>query len=1232
LRGDPHQRNSFSVLVNYRDGTHPLEIIKVDMNRNQIGDDISELTRCAVSPNLSKDLNNILDDRANCDLLLCPCTHFSTLSSSSNNMNENGNKSGQQQYENKMGDGNQILVNGAIISARCHVLAQLISDEKKRLTKNDISGGKENEESYTATDILKVIVPSDVAWDTVPKVIEYLYTDNIDLSNNLLSKYHPEYDVALELHGIINNEIKKDLRSSTEGNISTPTPTPTPTPTRQTAPTSRKRPKKHGISKTKFVALFNLNYIERLLISANILELPAFGELVEWWCAEVICIANVERIATLAHHVGAVQLLDSAICFMVEHLPVILNFNNVSSTVVDKDKAPYYFLRLPMLVRVRVAVIYSCSIRLLDRDACCDKVHTTDEGKSQSFEETKNTRKTTVQEFANDKSLLAVLYAIWPSFDENNATINVNDLDNRFVKLTKNGISTLKTACKYGSENLLSEKFLGTNSEMMNHEKKAQAITMLQEALIDANRWFQNCKKYQEAPSESKIHAYYKTKFEDSLQRFADQAVLRSAQHDQLETNRKVKDFPEEQGVIPSCTGHKTLIVKGNRMLALGGGNRYSYMSLGHILSYHITTGVWSKLPTSGSPPSRLLHHAAAVIDEADPTHVIILGGTRKRESNLYLLDSIRMRWSKLKSMDQKDDNGCNTINILGKAMSPRAGHTITSLTENISFLSSKQYSKKSTGREKFLVIFGGYSNEDSTFYNDIHVICALQTHFNSPSSHQNQKTLSDTYYTFSWRDNIIVTGSAPEPRLAHSCTTIRPMPYKINTFDTEIGSRLLIIFGGVGSSNIYCDVNVLDTSQLTRNNHHLRWMETNVQGEKPAPRYGHTAVALDQENVAIFGGIARTPMPFNEIFILNFVNVKIVDSSNHSAVCNFIWSKIDVSGGCPCPRFRHTAVLSRNDCNTNDQNSVVKILVFGGTTRMNNRPLKPLDPQSVDTNLHQLIIQRTNQIRNNDKNMEKQMYEKYTWVVDQVEWEEIQTRFLYLPTQMNRTPICQSSSFASDIASMLDACNENLIDFSDINLIPTLSIVVEDINDDGNNNKIKEETQQIAELVRAHRIILTARSKRFRAMLMSGMQESRLGRVVCDMSYNVLFELVQFLYSDTVSVKALNEPHLLMRLLVVAGEYTLEKLAKVCEGVLLRLLDPENAAEFLEFSTFYNCTVFRSGTLSFILRNFQSVEKTAGFKELSKELKKEVFDKRDAVNVYKYKEICVSPTATGKK
>ena len=77
----------------------------------------------------------------------------------------------------------------------------------------------------------------------------------------------------------------------------------------QTSTKSNHKTKAHQ----RYVALFDLNFAEKLMCSANILQLPSLLELVELQCSKIICAANVERIATIAERVNAIQLLNAAV-------------------------------------------------------------------------------------------------------------------------------------------------------------------------------------------------------------------------------------------------------------------------------------------------------------------------------------------------------------------------------------------------------------------------------------------------------------------------------------------------------------------------------------------------------------------------------------------------------------------------------------------------------------------------------------------------------------------------------------------------------------------------------------------------------------------------------------------------------------------------------------------------------------------------------------------------------
>jgi len=135
------------------------------------------------------------------------------------------------------------------------------------------------------------------------------------------------------------------------------------------------------------------------------------------------------------------------------------------------------------------------------------------------------------------------------------------------------------------------------------------------------------------------------------------------------------------------------------------------------------------------------------------------------------------------------------------------------------------------------------------------------------------------------------------------------------------------------------------------------------------------------------------------------------------------------------------------------------------------------------------------------------------------------------------------------------------------------------------------------APTVPAHKLVLALRSRRLRAMLVtSGMRESRRGDEAVPlhgMRPAVLRALLRYLYCDTADVA----PQVALELLVAAKEYTLDRLALLCEGRLLTMLDPENAAEFLLWADTYDLANMRVACVSYILRHYAAVTATEAYR-----------------------------------
>ena len=96
-------------------------------------------------------------------------------------------------------------------------------------------------------------------------------------------------------------------------------------------------------------------------------------------------------------------------------------------------------------------------------------------------------------------------------------------------------------------------------------------------------------------------------------------------------------------------------------------------------------------------------------------------------------------------------------------------------------------------------------------------------------------------------------------------------------------------------------------------------------------------------------------------------------------------------------------------------------------------------------------------------------------------------------------------------------------------------------------------------EEIRAHNLILSARSQVFRAMLQSQMLESTRREIrIEDSDKDVLKEMLSYIYKIEVDVNFT----MFKRLLVLADKYQIEDLVRYCEEQIIESLNYENALE----------------------------------------------------------------------
>ncbi|XP_077544716.1 speckle-type POZ protein-like [Haemaphysalis longicornis] len=134
---------------------------------------------------------------------------------------------------------------------------------------------------------------------------------------------------------------------------------------------------------------------------------------------------------------------------------------------------------------------------------------------------------------------------------------------------------------------------------------------------------------------------------------------------------------------------------------------------------------------------------------------------------------------------------------------------------------------------------------------------------------------------------------------------------------------------------------------------------------------------------------------------------------------------------------------------------------------------------------------------------------------------------------------------------------------------------------------------------IRAHKLVLAARSPVFAAMFEHKMKESKLGRVeITDCDFEVFNEVVEFIYTGR--APKLND--MAEQVLRAADKYDLGRLKAMCEDALSSKLSVETAAELLVLADTHNADQLKANALLFIKAHGASVVETDGWKKMASE------------------------------
>uniref|UniRef100_A0A7I4YR17 BTB domain-containing protein n=1 Tax=Haemonchus contortus TaxID=6289 RepID=A0A7I4YR17_HAECO len=132
-----------------------------------------------------------------------------------------------------------------------------------------------------------------------------------------------------------------------------------------------------------------------------------------------------------------------------------------------------------------------------------------------------------------------------------------------------------------------------------------------------------------------------------------------------------------------------------------------------------------------------------------------------------------------------------------------------------------------------------------------------------------------------------------------------------------------------------------------------------------------------------------------------------------------------------------------------------------------------------------------------------------------------------------------------------------------------------------------------------AHKFLLVAQSKYFRAMFLGGLKESNEDKVVLKETNSSAFHaLLKYIYTGKLSMDGCERGHI-MEILKIAHKYGFDELVKAVADYLKTILDSNNVCEILNFSRLYPLPGLTMACIAFAERNTQQVLTSQGFLQL---------------------------------
>eukprot|EP01116_Phalansterium_solitarium_P017311 TRINITY_DN422_c0_g1_i1.p1 TRINITY_DN422_c0_g1~~TRINITY_DN422_c0_g1_i1.p1 ORF type:complete len:554 (+),score=142.11 TRINITY_DN422_c0_g1_i1:233-1894(+) len=465
------------------------------------------------------------------------------------------------------------------------------------------------------------------------------------------------------------------------------------------------------------------------------------------------------------------------------------------------------------------------------------------------------------------------------------------------------------------------------------------------------------------------------------------------------------------------------------------------------------------------------------------------------------------------------------------------------------------------------LYVFGGYNGKKyNAFLRDLHCL---------------------DLETMEWKE-LATKGEVPNVRYAHSFTAV--------------DNHRIFMFGGAAGKHYYNSLHILDTDTLV-------WSKPTIAGIPPLERCAH-ATAFIHPYLYVHGGDHGMGLYLDDMSLLHTESLT--------------WTVPCTTNPKPPPRGWHSVstvgdkLYFFGGCNESRKHSLFNDVWILHTTTMEweNPKLKNKTPARYS---HTSVAVGTDMVVIGGK------YKDGGYA--DVNWLDTELAAWWQPSIEGSQP---SNRFAH--CTFFHKGRVYVFGgFNGTNTFNDMHALV--VNPERRSSSLKAPTPELGfdlkrlvnskhfsdvqfivegETVYAHRNILASRSSYFNIMFLSRMQMKETNSTeieIKDVSYQSFIMLMNYMYAECLDL----DVNAALDLLQLANLYQYDKLKADLSYVIERYMVVDNCCALHQHAHYNNADELKRVCMEFIMKNYEVVKNTFGFRELPTDLVAEIMDRADS-------------------